>query len=208
MPLAETYPMPQDQNLDPFDLVALLGSRLCHDLISPMGAIANGVELLEMAGGRSPELELIAQSVAAANARLKFFRVAFGQASAEQRLGGPEILALLAEMSGSGRLKYRWEAAGDQARRDVKHCFLALLCLEAALPWGGTVEIARAERGWVLRAEGARVKADPELWGVLSGAEKTLAPAQVHFGILAGSLRAQGRAAQWRVEEGLAEIVF
>ena len=75
--LAETHP--ED------DLVALVGSRLCHDLISPLGAIGNGVELLTMtATTLSPELQLITESVAAANARIKFFRLAFGRAG-EQR---------------------------------------------------------------------------------------------------------------------------
>ena len=64
---------------DQTDLAALLGSRICHDLISPIGAIGNGVELLMMEGGTpSPELVLIAESVAAANARIRFFRLAFG----------------------------------------------------------------------------------------------------------------------------------
>ena len=58
---------------DQTDLSALLGSRICHDLISPIGAIGNGVELLMMEGGTpSPELVLIAESVAAANARIRF----------------------------------------------------------------------------------------------------------------------------------------
>jgi histidine phosphotransferase ChpT len=66
------------------DLAALIGSRICHDLISPIGAIGNGVELLLMeASGKGPELSLISESVAAANARIRFFRVAFGAA------GGP-----------------------------------------------------------------------------------------------------------------------
>ena len=73
---------------DDQDLSALLGSRICHDLISPLGAIANGVELLQMSGAAaSPEVALIAESVANANARIRFFRVAYGIASAGQRVG-------------------------------------------------------------------------------------------------------------------------
>ena len=52
------------------DLSALIGSRICHDLISPIGAIGNGVELLMMEGRAGPEVALIAESVAAANAQI------------------------------------------------------------------------------------------------------------------------------------------
>ena len=65
--------------LSPGALAQLVGSRICHDLISPVGAIGNGLELLAMAGGRtmpggSAELELISDSVVQANARIRFFR--------------------------------------------------------------------------------------------------------------------------------------
>jgi histidine phosphotransferase ChpT len=134
------------------ELIALLGSRLCHDLISPMGAIGNGVELMAMSGGpMSPELQLIAQSVNAANARLKFFRVAFGQASPDQRLGAPEIRNLLRDMAQTGRLTYDWRAEGDHARRVVKLCFLSLLCFETALPWGGADQARSRNLGHAFR---------------------------------------------------------
>ena len=66
------------------DLAALIGSRICHDLISPIGAINNGLELVAMSGDvMSQEMELIAQSVENASARIRFFRVAFGSAGGQ-----------------------------------------------------------------------------------------------------------------------------
>ena len=56
-------------------LAALLGSRICHDLISPLGAIGNGIELLELSGIDSPEVALIREAVADANRRIKLFRI-------------------------------------------------------------------------------------------------------------------------------------
>ena len=80
------------------DLAALIGSRICHDLISPIGAIGNGVELLMMDGAaQTPELALIAESVANANARIRFFRLAFGANAAHQKIARSEILSILAE---------------------------------------------------------------------------------------------------------------
>ncbi len=57
------------------NLATLIGSRICHDLISPIGAIHNGLELLELSGGMSqtPEMQLIVESCANARARVTFF---------------------------------------------------------------------------------------------------------------------------------------
>ena len=88
------------------DLAALIGSRICHDLISPIGAIGNGVELMLMDGApKAPELALISESVANANARIRFFRVAFGAATGDQRIAAPEVLSILSDLTKGGRLK-------------------------------------------------------------------------------------------------------
>ena len=78
------------------DINALLGSRICHDLISPLGAISNGVELLTMSGSASaPEIALIAESVENANARIRLYRIAFGIASENQGVGSSEVRNIL-----------------------------------------------------------------------------------------------------------------
>ncbi len=79
-----------DPSLSP-DIASLIGSRISHDLISPIGAIGNGLELLSMSGAGGPEVELISDSVANANARIRHFRIAFGLASAEQGTSRSEI---------------------------------------------------------------------------------------------------------------------
>jgi len=191
------------------DLIAVLGSRLCHDLISPMGAIGNGVELMAMSGGpMSPELQLIAQSVNAANARLKFFRVAFGQASPDQRLGAPEIRNLLRDMAQTGRLTYDWRAEGDHARRVVKLCFLSLLCLETALPWGGAVSLYEESGHWAITAQTKKTKQDPAIWATLSGDPTQVSPAQIQFALLTREAANYGARLNWSVGEAEAEIGF
>ena len=62
------------------DLGALLCSRICHDIISPVGAINNGLELLEEGGADEDAMELIKASARNASARLQFARIAFGAA--------------------------------------------------------------------------------------------------------------------------------
>lgn len=92
------------------NLAALIGSRICHDLISPIGAINNGLELLGMtAPTEGPEFELISQSVGNASARIRFFRIAYGAASV-QLVGRAEIVSILADvMGGAG-----WKWLGDR----------------------------------------------------------------------------------------------
>ncbi|WP_273719771.1 MULTISPECIES: histidine phosphotransferase ChpT [unclassified Bartonella] len=69
-------------SLKPMDLAALLCSRLCHDLISPVGAIQNAMELYDEGGAEEDALQLVRWSVASASARLQFARLAFGFAGA------------------------------------------------------------------------------------------------------------------------------
>src|ERR1700754_3570788 len=85
--------------LDSLDLSALLCSRICHDLISPTGAIVNGLEVLEEGGDAETKafaMDLIKKSARTASARLQFCRIAFGaagSAGAQVDLGDAEAMA-------------------------------------------------------------------------------------------------------------------
>lgn len=166
------------------DISALLGSRICHDLISPIGAISNGVELLLMDGAaKGPEMALVSESVAHANARIRFFRVAFGQTSKDQRIGLTEITSILADMARGGRVAVDWQSPVDVSRRETKLAFLALLCLETALGQGGRIAVDRGESRWTVTGSGPRMRIDPLLWEALSNplSEAEIGPAQVQF---------------------------
>ncbi|MFE3837283.1 histidine phosphotransferase family protein [Pseudogemmobacter sonorensis] len=179
------------------DLAALIGSRICHDLISPIGAIGNGVELLMMEGNAkaSPELALIAESVAHANARIRFFRVAFGAAGRDQRISRTEVAAILGAMAQGGRLHVEWQSGQDLPRPEVKLVFLLLQCVESAMAWGGEVTVEESGAGWRIEARAARMRADPTLWSTLGGARtaEDLGAAHVHFALVPRALAAQGR---------------
>ncbi len=178
------------------DLAALIGSRICHDLISPIGAIGNGVELLMMSPeAQGPELALIAESVASANARIRFFRIAFGLSSADQRIGRPEVTSVLADLTRGTRLAIDWDGPADLPRPEVKLAFLLLMCLETTLPYGGEITVSATGLAWSMTARAAKTKADPDLWGQLSAssADNFLGAAQVHFALARDALRHQGR---------------
>lgn len=166
------------------DLAALIGSRICHDLISPLSAIGNGIELLGMCGGApGPEVALISDSVDNANARIRFFRVAFGAAGAEAILPARELHDILAKMTSGSRFDVIWGIEGDLPRAEVKLAFLLMLCFEAAMPWGGELQVTRHNEGWKMTARADRMKVDPDLWAAVeqkTGA-RAVAPAEVQF---------------------------
>jgi histidine phosphotransferase ChpT len=193
------------------DLAALIASRICHDLISPIGAIGNGVELLAMEpGGIRPEMALISESVANANARIRFFRICFGQASNDQRISRSEVASILGDLTRGGRLGYGWTSPTDLSRREVRLVFLLLQCLESALAYGGKVAVTRTDLGWSILADAPRLKVDPALWEVLTEprAPAEIGAAQVHFALVPDELARQGRRLITEIGETTIRLTF
>lgn len=175
-------------------LAALIGSRICHDLISPIGAINNGLELLTLTGAeQSPEMDLIAQSVGNASARIRFFRVAFG-AAGDQQVAKSEISEVLASSYDTGRITVEYAVSGAQPRNMVRLAFLAVLCAETALPYGGRIRVTQEEGIWQIEAVGEKLNVDSALWSqlVAVGHDSDLSPAQVQFGLLPTLARSDG----------------
>lgn len=161
------------------ELASLLCSRLCHDLMSPVGAFANGLELLT--DERDPELRgqylgLLEESARTSTAKLKFFRLAFGAgggfgamlstAEARQVLEG-----LLADRKG---IELGWMVTEGELPKDAVKILLNLALIAAdALLRGGQLMIG-AERGAAgleiaVRAEGVRLKLDDAIRAALQG---------------------------------------
>lgn len=170
-------------------LATLVGSRLCHDLISPIGAIQNGLELLALGGhdASGPEMALIQESCDNATARIRFFRVAFGSAGSSQMMGRREVVSTFESLLSETRYRVDWHIDEELPRAEVQLAFLAFLCCESALPQGGTVRFDRDAAGWSVQAEGPRVKAEQRLWDYLNGAAPLDKPTadRVHFVLLA-----------------------
>jgi len=193
------------------DLTSLVGSRICHDLISPLGAIGNGVELLSMSGDPSgSELELITESVANATARLRFFRIAYGAASDHQLIARSEILPILSAATRGNRLSYLWEPREDVPRTELRIAFLVIQCLETAMPHGGDIQMRRSGTEWTVMGDSSRLTIDPSLWDGLSapGARLPLTPALVQFALLPGALAQAGRTLSLQRGENRIELGF
>ena len=159
--------------MNAIDLASLLCSRLCHDLMSPVGALNNGIELL--ADEQDPEmrercLELLAESARASANKLKFFRLAFGAGGGF----GDEIDTREARVALEGlygpekRIELGWIVAGDRLPKGAVKLLLNLAMIAGdALVRGGRLDVG-AERSdeaieMVIRAEGPRVLVDPLL---------------------------------------------
>lgn len=172
------------------DLSALVSARLCHDLISPMGAIGNGLELMQISQHTaSAEVELIAGSLGSALAKLRFFRIAFGPAEGQATLAGEEIRAVTDAMF-PGRFTVSWVGApAGLGRATGKLVCLALLCLEKSLPMGGTAVVSVRGEAIEITAQGRRLAPPAELWALAAGATPdNLRSDGVQFALLGAAL--------------------
>ncbi|MBI4183124.1 MAG: histidine phosphotransferase [Proteobacteria bacterium] len=165
-------------------LAELLCTRLCHELVSPVGAIGGGVELLTGPGGEAPAgvdpeaLALLDESARRATARLKFYRLAYGGA-AGRAVPLAEVRALALGAIGNGRVRLDWpeaEAPADlQLPAESARLALNLLLLAGeALGRGGEVAVRLAPGegavDLVLRAEGPQAGLAEESRAAFAGA--------------------------------------
>jgi histidine phosphotransferase ChpT len=194
----------------PHDLAALLGSRICHDLINPLGAIGNGVELLRMTQPASPELELIADSVAHAQARIRMFRLAFGAVREEQRISGREIGSILEGLGKGGKLRFSWSLPVEVSRQEAKLLLLLVQCCESAMPWGGVLSIGHEGAEWQVFGQSSRFRLDPALWDGLPMGEppSSPSPAEVHFALVPQMLSETRRTLSLQVDEESLKLSF
>lgn len=159
--------------MNAIDLASLLCSRLCHDLLSPVGALNNGLEL--MGDEQDPEmrekcLELLADSARASAAKLKFFRLAFGAAGGfGEEIDTREARAALEGLfTPERRIELGWMVADAKLPKDAVKLLLNLALIAGdALVRGGRLDVGgeRSGRGieLVIRAEGQRILLDPTL---------------------------------------------
>ena len=161
------------------DLASLLCSRLCHDMLSPVGALSNGLELLR--DEKDPEMrkrcmELLEQSAKASADKLKFFRLAFGAAGGfGQMVPVYEARELITALIGdSGRIALDWKVPSEELPKAAVKTLLNLAAIGLeALVRGGTLEVGAELRDGsseiVIRAAGPRIAFDPTIGQALDG---------------------------------------
>jgi len=161
------------------EFASLLCSRLCHDLLSPVGALNNGIELL--ADEHDPEmrarcLELLGESARASANKLKFFRLAFGAAGgfADEVDTREARTAIEGLFVADGRIQLGWMVDEPTMSKSALKVLLNIVLIAGdALVRGGRLDVGAEKHGGgldiVVRAEGSRIVLDPELKSVLSG---------------------------------------
>ncbi|MFN4087651.1 MAG: histidine phosphotransferase family protein [Alphaproteobacteria bacterium] len=166
-------------------VIELVCSRLCHDLVGPVGAVNNGIELLEDFDPSTAEdvLPLLQTSARQAWRRLDFFRLAFGAAGGRETWPMAELGRYAVGWFEGGKVILAWPddaAVGTLEIAAVQAKLLLHLALIAgeALPRGGTVTVAPPAGGsgdlLALRAEGRGAALHPRVEAVLAGEDEDL----------------------------------
>lgn len=157
------------------ELAALLCSRVCHDIISPVGAINNGLELLDEGGADEDAMRLIRSSARNASARLQFARIAFGAAgSAGMQIDTGDAEAVATAFIANEKPDFEWRGARALLPKNKVKLLLNLIMIaNAAIPRGGalTVELHDLETAprFTLTARGPMVRVPPRFLELHSG---------------------------------------
>ncbi len=176
--------------LDPnaeFRFAELLCSRLCHELVSPVSAINNGVELIRDLGADAGALDLIAFSGEQIASRLRALRLAYGAAleSTPDAMGEARKVAFGYVAAGKASLHWPAVIAGRYGTPGLARLLLNLvMIISDALPRGGAIDVAELadEPGWVVTGRAGRLAIEEDLLATLRGETDTLAlsPRTVH----------------------------
>ncbi len=199
-------------DLDAITLSALMSSRLCHDLINPVGALASGLEVLADSsmddGMKEAALDLIRSSAEKSVALLKYARLAYGASGgAGAELPFDEAHSVLKGMFAWSKADLDWRIAPGYAPKDeVKALLVLALSAADCAPRGGTVVVEGGRGGFTVRASGGRIIVQEDLGRALSGDTAELKPKFApHF--LAGmAARAAGGAIDVLAEDGAVSI--
>jgi len=164
--------------IEALDLAALLCSRVCHDLISPVGAIVNGLEVLEEEKDEATKefaLDLIKKSARTASAKLQFCRIAFGaagSAGAQIDVGDAETIARGFLEDDKTKLAWNLPRALSPKNR-VKLLLNMLVIAGQAIPRGGRISVdpvgSGESTGFKVTAAGTNAKVPPAVPALLTG---------------------------------------
>ncbi len=135
--------------MEDLKLAALMCSKICHDLISPVGALANGLEVL--AEDDDPEMRqhamtLLETSAAQAAAKLKFARLAYGSSGSKgTEIDLREAETAVRELLGGGKINIQWDAPAAPINKDVVKVLVNLtLAACDTIPRGGDLKVTVA----------------------------------------------------------------
>jgi histidine phosphotransferase ChpT len=148
----------------PVRVVELLCSRICHDIVSPVAAISNGVELLTEMGadGLGDALGLLNHAARQASVRLQTFRLCYGAGGSEALVSGKMIYESFNQYIESDKVKLEWDLMNDTPDEDLNPGFFkvllnAMLFARETLIRGGVVKVTKDGHSMTVSAEGETV---------------------------------------------------
>lgn len=165
-------------NLEALDLAALLCSRVCHDLISPVGAIVNGLEVLAEDKDQATQefaMELIKKSSRTASAKLQFCRIAFGAAgSAGAQIDSGDAETISRGFLEDEKTKLTWNLTrAILPKNRIKLLLNMLVIAGQTIPRGGTITVdgigSGETTGFSIKAAGTNAKVAPTVAPLLAG---------------------------------------
>jgi len=175
---ADAAPLsPLDLPVDGTELATFIAAKLCHDFISPSGAIVSGLDLMKDPSAqdmRDDALALIEQSARKMVSLVHFARVAFGAATTSERFTARELEELVVGMTQGGRATLDWRIAEGEFSKPQARALTNLAYLTVgALPMGGNAVVQTRVEGDSLFlegfAEGNRARLKPEAAVGLAG---------------------------------------
>jgi histidine phosphotransferase ChpT len=175
-------PPPDDEDLDALALSALLSSRVCHDLINPVGAIGSGLEVLddpEIEGSmREAAFDLIRSGAVKAIALLSYARLAYGAAGGYgAEISLDDAIKALTDLFAVTKAELDWQIGGGLAAKEkVKVLLIIAYAAAECAPRGGKVSITGDINNFVITATGQKVLLNESLVRALGGDTHEIAP--------------------------------
>ncbi len=202
---------------DETELATQIVAKLCHDFISPAGAMSSALDLMtdpDSADMHADALNLMQQSAARMVALVRFARVAYGAATSNQNFSSDELRTTVTDLLAGGRAAIEWQIPeGDYAKPHARILVNLAYVAVGALPTGGTATLSaeRTDGHLILTtvSEGPRARLKPEAVQGLSGAELTdgLPGQWIQPHWLWRSVRGQGGTLQVSTDENRVELV-
>ncbi len=159
----------------------LLASRICHDIVSPVGAINNGIEFLEEMGAESLDdaLGLISYSAAQASAKLQAFRLAYGAGGSDPSIKPPNVREAFDKFVDPAKITQDWDPDALLGGIFLPPAFSkilmgALLMIHECLPRGGAIAVrpeteGGSDSGWIVTGTGQDAAPRPGSAAALAG---------------------------------------
>ena len=164
--------MSNPQPLDDLQLVALVASKICHDIIGPVGAIYNGIEILseeDSGDSHAYALDVIRSVAQQTSARLQFARLAYGASGTPDSVVDlDDVRRALEGLFADSKHTLHWSLGGGAIGRLRSKVLLNVIaCAATSLPRGGLLRIDRVERdpnkGFIVRCQGQNIRRPPHL---------------------------------------------